>query len=318
MLERSVAWLLSAGLAALGVGVVSAQTYPSKPIRIVTASVGGGSDLVARLIAQGIAPALGQSVIVDNRGNGVIPGEFVSKAPADGHTLLLQSGTLWLAPLMHSTPYDAVRDFAPITLAVSAPNVVAVHPSLPARSVKELIALVKARPGELNYASGSTGSSNHLAGELFKSMAGVNIVRVSYASSATQMADLISGEVQLAFATGGTVAPHIKSGRVRGLAVTSSEPSALFPGLPTVAASGLVGYEAATLTCVWAPAKTPAPVLNRLNQEIVRFLTLPETKERLLNAGLEPIASSAEQLAAKRNSEISRMGKVIKDAGIRE
>ena len=297
---------------------VFAQDFPSRPIRIVTAAVGGGSDVVARLIAQGISPSLKQPVIVDNRGNGVIPGDAVSKAPADGYTLLLQSGTLWLTPLMQTTPYDAVRDFAPITLAVSAPNVLVVHPSLPVKSVRDLVALAQARPGVLNYSSGSNGSSNHLAGELFKSMAGVNIVRVAYNNSTVQMADLIGGQVQLAFGTGGTVAPHVKSGRLRALAVTSPEPSALFPGLPTVTASGVPGFEAATLTCLWAPAKTAAPVILRLNQEIVRFLSLAETRERLLSAGLEPVASTPDQLAARRNSEMARMGKVIKDASIRE
>ena len=191
------------------------------------------------------------------------------------------------------------------------------HPSLPVKSVKELIALAKARPGALNYSSASTGSSTHLAGELFKFMAGVNIVHVAYKGTAPQISALISGEVQLTIVEEGSVEPHVKSGRLRALAVTSAEPSALAPGLPTVAASGLPGYEATGMIGIWAPAKTPGAIINRLNQEILRFLNLPEVKERFLNGGEEIVGSSPEQLAATIKSDGAKWGKVIKEAGIR-
>src|ERR1044071_876715 len=180
-LERVVAWRLSMGIMGFGASMVFAQSYPNKPIRIVTGGVGGGNDFAARLMAQGLTTSLGQQVIVDNRASGVIPGETVSRAPPDGYTLLVTGGTLWIGPLLQPTPYDPMRDFAPISLMTRAPNILVVHPSLPVKSVSELIALAKARPGELNYSSsGAAGGSSHLAGELFKAMAGVNITRLPY------------------------------------------------------------------------------------------------------------------------------------------
>ena len=296
---------------------VFAQDFPSRPIRIVTAAVGGGSDVVARLIAQGISPSLKQPVIVDNRGNGVIPGDAVSKAPADGYTLLLQSGTLWLTPLMQTTPYDAVRDFAPITLAVSAPNVLVVHPSLPVKSVRDLVALAQARPGELNYSSGSNGSSNHLAGELFKSMAGVNIVRISYKAAGLRVTALLSNEVQMEFSSPNSGVQHIKSGKLRALAVTTAQPSALVPGVPTVAASGLPGYESAGMYGFFAPARTPAAIISRLNREAVSVLSREDIKEKFFAASIEAVGSTPQTLTDIIKAEMSRLGKVIKEAGIR-
>ncbi len=198
------------------------------------------------------------------------------------------------------------------------PNIVVVHPSVPVKSIKELIALAKARPGELNYGSSSTGATNHVAAELFKAMAGVNIVRINYKGGATAVIDLLGGQLHLMFGSGGLVTQHIKSGKLRALAVTSAEPSALAPGLPTVAAAGLPGYESTQLTGVFAPAGTPAATINRLNREIVQALHRAEVKERLFNAGVEAISSSPGELAAKIKSEMSRMDKVIKDAGLRE
>ncbi len=293
------------------------QPYPSKPVRIVTSGVGGGADFAARLIAQGLTASLGQQVLVDNRASGVIPGEVVAKAAPDGYTLLLYGAATWLTSLMRDdVPYDAVKDFAPITLAGRAPNVLVAHPSLPVKSVKELIVLAKARPGELNYTTGGTGSSSHLAGELFKSMAGVNIVRIPYKSGSLETNDLIAGQVQLSFATPVSVMANVKAGRLRALAVTSAQPSALFPELPTVAAS-VPGYESVSMHGLFAPAKTPASIIKRLNEDVVRFLNTAETKARLLNAGVETVGSAPDELAAAIKSDIARMGKVIKDAGIR-
>lgn len=305
------------GMLVLCATVASGQNYPNKPVRIVTSGVGGGADVVARLLAPGLSGGLGQQVIVDNRGSGVIPGEIVSKAPPDGYTLLLYNNTLWVGPLIQNTPYDAVRDFAPITLTSRAPNILVVHSALPVKSVRQLIALAKARPGELNYASGSTGASNHIAAELFKAMAGVDIVRIPYKSGALESADLISGQVQLMFASA-SMTPHVRSGRLRALAVTSAEPSALFPGLPTIAASGLPGYESGSIYALFAPAGTPAAFIQRLSQESVRVLHTSGSRERYFKAGMETVGSSPEGLAATIKSDIAKLGKVIKDAGIRE
>ncbi len=298
-------------------GVVLGQNYPSKSIRIVTSTPGGGADVVARLLAQGMAPGLGQQVIVDNRASGVIPGEIVAKAAADGYTLLLAGGTFTLGPLMEKTPYDPVKDFSPITLATSAPIILVINPSLPITSVKELIAYAKAKPGELNDASVASGSTPHLAAELFKAMAGVNIVRVAYKGTVQGLNDLIAGNVQLSFATAGGAVPFVKSGRLRGLAVTSARPSILFPDLPTIAQAGLAGYEAVSSYGLFAPAGTPAARIKIINQEAVRYLRSGQAKERLLNTGAESVGSSPEEFLAAMKSEIVRMSKVIKALGIR-
>jgi tripartite-type tricarboxylate transporter receptor subunit TctC len=294
------------------------QTFPSKPIRIVTSDAGGGGDIVARAIAPAMSSALGQPVIVDNRAGGTIAGDFVAKSIPDGHTLIYYGNTLWLLPLMRErVPYDTVRDFAPISLAVTLPNILVVHPSLPVKSVKELIALAQTRPGELNYASAAAGTSNHMAAELFKSMAGVKIERIVYKGIGAALNDLLGGHVQLLFATATAGAPHIQSGRLRALAISTTQPSPAYPELPTIASAGLPGYESALNSGALAPAKTPDAVIRRLHQEMVRALTSPDLKEKFANIGVEVVASTPEQFAAKMKSEIVSMGKVIKDAGIR-
>lgn len=313
---RFIVRMFPLAIMASGAGVVSGQNFPNKPIRIVTGSVGSSSDFVARLVKQGISGPLGQPVIVDNRASGVIPGQIVSQASPDGYTLLVIGNTFWTASLLRKVPYDPVKDFSPVSLTYRAPLILVVHPSLSVKSVKELIALAKAKPGALNNSSTSIGGSAHLAGELFKSMAGVDIVNISYKTGSTAMADLVGGQVQMSIAAAASVMPHVKSGRLKALAVTSLQPSALFPGLPAVAES-LPGYEAATLHAVFVPAKTPATIINRLNREIVRFVHTAEAKERSFNVGVEPVGGSPEELAATIRSEMARMGKVIRDAGIR-
>ncbi len=300
-----------------GTASVSAQGYPDKPIRIVTSEVGGGTDFAARLIALCLTGGLGQQVIVDNRPSGVIPAQIVAKAAPDGHTLLVAATAFWLLPLMQNLSYDPVREFSPISLMTRSPSVLVVHPAVAAKSVKELIALARASPGELNYASGPTGVSNHLAAELFKAMAGVNLVRIPYKGGGPAVNALIAGEVQVSFPSAAGVTQHIRSGRLRALAITSAQPSVLFPELPTLAASGLAGYESEGLAGVFAPAKTPAVLINRLNQEIVRCLDRTDVREKFLKAGLETVGSSPQEFGAKIKSEITRLGKVIKDAGIR-
>jgi len=323
---RFVAGVLLAGVMFLIAGVAcgqatstgSGQAYPSKPIRIVTSAPGGGNDLAGRIIAQGLTEALGQQVVLDGRSSGIIPGQIVSKAAPDGYTLLYFANSVYLVPLMISNPpYDPLKDFSWVTLAIVSPNVLVVHPSLPVKSVQELIALAKAKPGELNYASASSGTSNHLAAELFKSMAGVNIVRVSYKGAGPALNAVVANEVPLMFPTAGAVIPLAKAGRIRALAVTTAQPTALMPGLTTVARAGLPGFESASSTGVYAPAKTPPAIVKRLNQDIVRVLTQADVKEKLFNTGVEVVGSTPEQFAAAVKSEMIRMGKLIKDVGIR-
>ena len=312
-----VAWLLCVPVAALVPAIASAQNYPTKPVRIVTGGTGSNSDFAARLIAQGLTAALKQQVIVENRPSGVILGEIVAKSAPDGYTLLVSASSFWLAPfLQHGLPWDPVRDFAPIILACTSPNLVVVHPSLAVKSIAELIAFARARPGVLNYASGATGSSPHLSAELFKTMAGVNITRINYRGSGPAMNDLISGQVKLMFAAAASVMTHVKSGRLRALAVTTAQTSAVAPDLPTVAASGVPGYAFESITGMFAPAKTPDALVRRLNRETVAVLKSAEVRERFFNSGVETVGSSPEELAATVRAEMSRLGKLIKDAGI--
>jgi tripartite-type tricarboxylate transporter receptor subunit TctC len=316
---RRCAWIGLAGIAAVSAGAVWAQEYPAKTVRIVTAAVGGGADLSARLMAQGISGSLGQQVLVDNRGGGTIAIDTVAKSPPDGYTLLAYGSPLWLTPLMRSSAtFDYERDFLPVTLATTAPYFLYVHPSLPVKSVHELVALARARPGEINYGSAGSGSTTHLAAELFKSRAGVNITRVLYKGGGPAANALLAGEVQVMFSTASTGLAQVRAGRLRMLAITSEQPSPLAPNVPTMAAAGLRGCEIKQFTGVFAPARTPATVINRLHQEIVRALSRPDTKERLFNAGLEVVASTPEQLMAAIRSELASLGKVIRDAGIRD
>ncbi len=293
----------------------SAQNYPNKVIRIATAAVGSANDLVARIIAQELTRSLGQQVIVENRG-GLAP-EIVARASPDGYTLLFYGSSVWLLPLMRHENYDPVVDLAPVTLAVNSPNVVVVHLSLPVKSIKELIALAKARPGELNYAAGTLGASPHLSTELFKAMAGINVVRVAYKSTGPSLLALIAGEVHMMVAGLGSVAPHMASGKLRALAVTSAERSKLTPELATVAASGVPGYEATSLIGMFAPAKTSTVIISRLQQETLRGLNRPEIKEILFRNGIEAIGGSPEDFASTIKTDMVMLGKVIREAGIR-
>ena len=302
---------------ALSLSKGSGQAFPTRPIRVVTSSVGGTTDLVARVIAQGLTASLGQQVIVDNRPTGVIPGETVVKASPDGYTLLFHGSSLWMMPLLQRVPFDPVNDLAPITLATSTPYVVAVHPAVPAKTIKELIAVAKAKPGALNYGSGATGAASHLAAELFKYMAQVNIVRVPYKGQGAAVLGLLGGEVQMSFASAPSVVGHIKSGKLRALAITAPQPSALVPGLPTVAEAGLPGYQSVTSAGMFAPARTPVPLIARLNREIVKALNKQETKEVLFKDGTEVVGSSPAEFAAAMKAEIASMGKVIKAANIK-
>ena len=316
LIPRFVVWMFPAGMMVLGAAPVCGQDYPNKHIRVVTASTGGTLDFGARLIAQGMSGPLGQQVIVDNRG--LMAAEITANAAPDGYTLVYYTSPLWLAPFLRANPgWDPVKDFAPISLTDRAPNVVVVHPSLPVKSVKELIALAKARPGKLNYAAASTGSSAHLAAELFKAMTGVDIVGIPYKGGGPSLNALIAGEVQMMFSPSGSSVPHIKSGKLRALAVTGAGRSPIFPELPTVAAVGLPGYESEAFVGMLAPAGTPAAIIKRLNQEIVQSLNRADVKQRFLSLGVETVGSSPQQFAARIKSEMAKWGKVIRDAGIR-
>ena len=301
----------------MGTGTALGQDYPFKPIRIITSGEGGGNDRTARNMARALTDSLGQPVTVENHQGGVAPGEVVAKAQPDGYTILVYNNTLWIGPLMQHAAYDASKDFAPIAELARTPNVLVVSAESPAKTVVELIELAKVKPGEFKYGASGAGAANHLAGALFGSMAGINIVAVVYKGSSAAITDLVGGRLQLMFPTTVSGAPHVKSGRLRALGVTSATPSTLMPGVPTVAASGLPGYEAITIFSAFAPAGTPRPVIGRLNAEMVRFITRADVKEAMFRDGMEVAGGTPAQLAATMKSELVRMSKVIKDAGIR-
>ena len=321
MTARRAALSLAATLAILAPQAsAAADAYPAKPIRFVVAfPPGGGTDIIARSIAQKLAERLAQQVVVDNRpgAGGNIGTDIVAKSAPDGYTMLMGSaGPLAInASLFASMPFDPVRDLAPVTLAASTPNVLVVHPSLKAATVNELIALAKARPGEINFASSGHGTPAHLAGELFNSMAGVKMVHVPYKGAAPALADLLGGQVQLMFSTMPPALPHVKDGKLRALAVTSSKRSRAMPELPTVDEVALPGFEANTWHGVVVPAGTPAAVVVRLNREIVAILHMPEVVARLSGQGAEALGSTPEEFAAYIKSETLKWAKVVRDSG---
>ena len=307
------------GMLILTAGLACGQNYPNKPIRIITGAPGGGIDYTARMVAQGLTATFGQQVIVDNRGGGggIMAGEMTAKAAPDGYTLMVYSNNIWLLPyLQNNVHFDPVKDFTPISQISSAPNTLVVNPSLPVTTVRELIAYAKANPGKLNFAHGGIGGSNHLAGELFKAMAGVNMVPVAYKSNPAAFTELMTNQVQLMFAVATSVAPHVTSGRLRAVAVSSAQRTDLAPGLPTIAESGVPGFEVAALFSVFAPPKIPAALLSRLNREIVAWVRRPEIKEKFFSAGADIVASSSQELAATMKVDMARWSKIIKDANI--
>jgi tripartite-type tricarboxylate transporter receptor subunit TctC len=303
-------------LVVCGANVALGQEYPNKPIRMVTSAIGGGNDFAARIVAQGLSEVFGQQVIVDNRPS-IFHGVYLPSAPADGYNLLLGGESLWMVPLLQKVPYETMRDIYPVTLIAIASNVLMVHPTVPAKSVKELIDLAKAKPGELNLGSGSTGGSAHLAGKLFESMANVRFVQINHSGTGPLVTSLVGGQgVHLGFIGISQAAPHIKAGRLRGLAVTTLKPSAAFPGLPTVAET-VPGYDAGGQVGLFAPPKTPDAIVNRLNREVTRIVHSPATKERFTNAGVDVATSTPGEFREFMRAEIAKWGKLIKDANIR-
>ena len=301
-------------------GLLSAQTYPNKPVRMVVASApGGGTDFVARVLSTRLTENLGQPTVIDNRGGagGTIGTDIVAKAPPDGYTLLMVFINFSIHPsLYQKLPYDPVKDFAPVSTLATTPLILVVNPQVPAKSVKELIALGKAPGSRLNYAAPGVGSLGHLAGELFKNMTGVNMAHVAYKGGGPSITALIGGEVQAYFATMPAALAQVKAGRLRALAVTSAKRAAAEPNIPTIAESGVSGYDVTGWFGVMAPARTPKAIVTRLNQEFVKALGSPDVKERLSAEGLDPVSSTPEEFAATIKSDIAKWGKVVKESGI--
>ena len=297
-----------------------AQSFPSKPVRfVIPQTAGSATDTVARGIGVKLAERLGQPVVPENRPGaaGIIGGEVVAKAPPDGHTILIVSATHSVNPSMrHHLPFDPVKDFAPITLATSQPYMLLEHPSLPAKNVKELIALAKTRPGQIDYAATAVGSLGHLGFELLNLTAGIKLNLVPYKGVSPALTDVLGGHVPLLFLTVVSSLPQVKAGRLRGLGVSGSKRLAIAPEFPTIAESGLKGFEVSGWYGILAPAGTQAPVITRLNTEIVAILRSPELKERLAADGSEAVGSTPQEFADHLNREIVKWGKVVKAAKI--
>ena len=309
--------LLVALSAFLTVAPAAAQLQPGKPIRLVTSGVGGSTDFVARQIAQGLNAVLQRPVIVENRGSSVVPGETVAKALPDGHTLLVTSGgILWVLPFYQQVPYDAVKDFAPVSTLAAFPSVLAVNAGVPGtsqNSIKELIDHAKAKPGSLNYVMTAEGGSAHLAALQFSVLAGVKMVAVPYKNTGTAMTDLLSGQVQLFFSAAGTVMPHVKTGKLKALGVTSAKASPVVPDVPPIS-SVLPGYDMESVLCLFAPAQSPAAVINFLSKEVKNALSQPDVKDRFLGAGMEPRASTPAELGKLRGEDVARMASLIRNS----
>jgi tripartite-type tricarboxylate transporter receptor subunit TctC len=320
MRRRHALGLLALSLcAAPDAGAQAPRTYPVKPVRIVVGfPPGGTNDVLARLIAPRLTEQLGQTVVVDNRpgANGIVATELVAKAPPDGHTLLLHSVAHAInAGLYKKLPFDPVADFVPVVLLAAGQLVMVVHPSLPPRSVKELIALARARPGALNYASTGSGGSPHLAMELFKTMAGVNIVHVPYKGTGPALTDVLSGQVPVMFPPLLPALPHISAGKLRALALAGRDRSPAARDIPTMAETALPAFEASAWFGLFAPARTPAEVVGRINTETNRLLQAPDLRERLVSQGADPRGGTAEEFDTYVRSEIAKWSKVVAASG---
>lgn len=321
MKSRLASLSLCAAVLALVMSHAIAQDYPSKPIRfVVPLPPGGFTDLLARAIGQKLTESWGQAVVVDNRGGGgtTIGTEIVAKAPPDGYTILLVPPDLAINPSLHQKlPYDAVKSFAPVTMAAWSPIILVVHPSVPAKSVNELIALAKSKPGQVHYASGGIGTGAHVSTELFKSMTGTDMVHVPYKGVGQAVTALLAGEVQLMFGQMPITLPHVKAGKLRTLAIASARRSPAMSDLPTVAEAGVPGFEANPWFGVAAPAGTPKEIVAKLSGEIVKILRMPEIRQRLSALGAEPAGSTPEEFAAHIKAEILKWAEVVRRSGAR-
>jgi tripartite-type tricarboxylate transporter receptor subunit TctC len=297
------------------------QTYPAKPVRFVVPFVPGGpTDIQARMLGEKLGQRLGQQVIVDNRGGagGNIGMELAAKSPADGYTLVIATvGTWAVNPHLYQLPFDVIRDFAPVTQVSTAPGILVVHPSVPARNVKEFIALAKKRPGELNYGSSGVGGFGHICGELFDLMTGTKMTHIPYKSSAPSLTDLMAGNIQVLFNNMISTTPFVKAGKVRALATTGTKRSPALPDLPSLDEAGIKGYENSSWSAVAAPANTPPAIVARLHKEFVEILRMPDIQKRHAEVGAEIIASSPEEFHAYLKAEVAKFGKLVKAAGIK-
>lgn len=305
---------------AMPAGTVLAQAYPAKPVRMVVPfPAGGATDIVGRLIAQKLSEAWGQQVIVDNRGGagGTLGSDIAAKSAPDGHTILVAtSSTHAIAPSLYARlPYDPVRDFAPVTLLASATILLAVHPSVPAKNVRELIALGKKQPQALSFASSGNGGISHLVGEHFKSVSGIQMLHVPYKGDTPALVDLVSGQVSLMFGTAVSFLPYVKSGKLNALAITNPKRSPIVPAVPTVAESGLPGFEALQWFGIFAPAGTSKEIVARLNGEIVKILRMPDVRDRLGGLGADVVGNTPEQFAAFQKADAAKWAKVVKESG---
>lgn len=304
---------------------VAAQTkaadYPNKPVRFVVPFVPGGpTDIQGRMLGEKLAQRLGQQVLIDNRGgaNGNIGLELTVKAPPDGYTIVISTvGTYAVNPHLYKLSFDAVKDLAPIIQVSSSPGVLIVHPSVPVKSVKELAALARARPGQINYGSSGVGGFSHICGELFTLMTGARMTHIPYKSSAPSLTDLIAGQVEVLFNNAISTVPHVKTGRVRALATTGAKRLAVLSELPTIAEAGVPGYENSSWSAVAAPAGTPAPILSRLHREFAGILADPGIQKRHADVGAQIIGGTPEQFHAYLKSEVAKFGKLVKSAGIK-
>jgi len=298
----------------------AAQEYPSRPIRlIVPQSAGGSTDLIARLLSQKVGAALGQSIVVDNRpGAGSLNGtDIVAKAAPDGHTLLAVAASFTITPALHKKmPFNPARDFIPISQIATLPHIVIVHPSVPVKSIQDLIALAKAKPGDLNVATSGIGTSTHLAAELFMHLSGTRMVPVAYKGGSPSMTAMLAGQCQVNFAAISTAIPHVRSGKVRALAVSSAKRSIAAPEYPTLEEAGVSGYEHSSWVGLLAPTGTPRPIITRLNAEAVKTAQAPETRSYLLRFGMEAVGSTPAEYAALIKREIAKWQRVVKAAGI--
>lgn len=318
---KRILLLLSFCLFAAQVPPGSAQGYPSRAVRVVAPfPPGGGTDLFARAVAQKLTSSLGQTFVVDNRAGagGMIGADLIAKAPPDGYSLLItSSSTHSINPhLTRKMPYDALRDFVPVINIASAPNVLVLHPSVPVRTVSDLIKLAKSRPGALNYASNGTGTLSHLTGEMFKLQAGISLVHIPYKGGPPAVIDLVAGQVSALFAAAPTVLPQVRAGKLRAIAVTGARRSASTPDLPTVAET-LPGFDSVQWWAMFAPAGTAADIVERLNGEVARIVTDSEVKARFAAEGAEPVGGSAREFAAFVKADYDKWGKVVKAIGIR-
>jgi tripartite-type tricarboxylate transporter receptor subunit TctC len=302
--------------------VVLAQAYPSKPIRMLVGfPPGGGTDIIGRIVAQKLSETIGQQVIVDNRGgaSGQLAAELVAKAPPDGYTIMMAhiAAITILPSLIAKLPYDAQRDFAPVSLSAIGPNLLVVHPSVPAKSVKELIALAKAHPGQLQYASPGAGTVQHLAGELFKLQAKVDMLHIPYKGSGQSIVDLISGQVHLDFDAVPPVINYVRQGRLRALAVTSAKRFSLLPDMPTVEEAGVKGFDMSTWWGIVAPAGVSKDIVNKLNSEMVKAIRQPDAKEKISSVGADTVGNTPEEFAAFIRSETEKYARIVKAANIK-